>query len=115
MYVRVHDTPSSTSTRAGLRIAVSSYKHLSWFPISVDVGALAPRLIHSTAPILLTKNGLVDTLIEKVAALLNIFKQAGDLEHLNFFLFVLNKWRRNLYILIDILHFSLFCQVFFYY
>ena len=49
--------------------------------MSVDFGALTPRLVHPTAPVLLTKNGPLGTLIQKSPA---SPKQTGALTHLKF-------------------------------
>ncbi|KAL6253600.1 hypothetical protein P5V15_002920 [Pogonomyrmex californicus] len=40
-----------------------SNQRLSWCPMSVELGALTLRLVHPTAPVLLTKNGPLGTLI----------------------------------------------------
>jgi hypothetical protein len=48
----------------GHRPAVLSYQRLSWCPMSVDLGALTLRLVHPTAPVLLTKSGPLGTLIQ---------------------------------------------------
>ncbi|KAG5882785.1 hypothetical protein JTB14_023624 [Gonioctena quinquepunctata] len=66
----------------GHRPAVLSYQRLSLYPISVDLGALTRRLVHPTAPVLLTKNGPLGTLIR--VSRLHEFEQAGDLTHLKF-------------------------------
>jgi len=47
----------------GHRPAVLSNQRLSWCPMSVELGALTLRLVHPTAPVLLTKNGPLGTLI----------------------------------------------------
>ena len=49
--------------------------------MSSGLGALTRRLVHPTAPVLLTKIGPLGTIIHLLAASL---KQAGDLTHLKF-------------------------------
>ena len=66
----------------GHRPAVLSNQRLSWYPISVDLGALTLRLVHPTAPVLLTKIGPLGTLIQNLVA--SWSKQARDLTHLKF-------------------------------
>ncbi|KYN09292.1 hypothetical protein ALC57_18598 [Trachymyrmex cornetzi] len=47
----------------GHRPAVLSNRRLSWCPMSVELVALTLRLVHPTAPVLLTRNGPLGTLI----------------------------------------------------
>ena len=49
--------------------------------MSVDSGALTRRLVHPTAPVLLTKSGPLGTPIQPPASLI---EQAGALTHLKF-------------------------------
>lgn len=45
----------------GHRPAVGSNQRLFWSPMSVDLVAVARRLVHPTAPVLLTKIGPLGT------------------------------------------------------
>ena len=65
----------------GHRPAVLIYLHLFWGLMSAYFDALTTRLVHPTAPVLLTKNGPLGTIHSKVAALV---KQARLLTHLEF-------------------------------
>ncbi|KAG8237406.1 hypothetical protein J437_LFUL016222 [Ladona fulva] len=51
------------------RHAVLSNQHLSWFPMSVDSGALTRRLVHPTAPVLHTISGPLRTPIHRARRL----------------------------------------------
>ena len=48
----------------GHRPAVSINQHLLWYLMSVALGTLTRRLVHPTAPVLLTKNGPLGTHIQ---------------------------------------------------
>ena len=50
--------------------------------VNVDLSALTLRLVHATAPVLLTKIGPLGTLIRNLLA--SLFKQARDLTQLKF-------------------------------
>jgi len=64
----------------GHRPAVLSNQHLSWDLMSVHWGTLTRRLVHPTAPVLLTKNGPLADPIRCAASP----KQAALLTHLKF-------------------------------
>ena len=64
----------------GHRPAVLSNQHLSWDLMSAHFGTLTGRLVHPTAPVLLTKNGPLGTPIRCAASL----KQVALLTHLKF-------------------------------
>ena len=62
----------------GHRPAVLSNQRLSWDLMSVDSGALTQRLVHPTAPVLLTKSGPLGTLHPIICL---CFDQASQTSH----------------------------------
>lgn len=60
--------------------ATNTFHGLSWASAS---GALTRRLVHPTAPVLLTKSGPLGTRIRYTVPRASL-KQAGDLTHLKF-------------------------------
>ena len=67
----------------GHRPAVGSNQRLFWSPMSVDLVAVAWRLVHPTAPVLLTKIGPLGTQVIQGPGFKHL-EQAGVLTHLKF-------------------------------
>ena len=64
----------------GHRPAVNMNQHLLWYLMSVVLGTLTARLVHPTAPVLLTKNGPLGTHIQCLSPI----KRLKLLTHLKF-------------------------------